>query len=127
MRSVLVLIDAVIKLILGTVLVAFPMEIFQLLGLPLEMPPFYANILGALLMGISIVLLAGLTQSVRPRQWLTLDGVVVLNMFVLLALVALLVSGRVYAPLLGHVILWALAVLLTILTLVEGLVSGRGK
>ena len=57
MRSTLLMIDAAINLALGFLLLIFPLDLFQFLGLPLEVPSFYASILGGVLVGLGIALL----------------------------------------------------------------------
>jgi hypothetical protein len=125
MRSTLLIIDAVINIVLGTFLVASPLRLFQLLGLPLEVPSFYATILGGVLMGIGIALLMGLSPERAPGRWLGLGGAMVINLFGALTLSVLLVSGRIFTPLRGYLILWALVFLFVIIGLLEWWISGK--
>jgi hypothetical protein len=119
MRSTLLIIDAVIDLALGTLLIIFPLRLFQLLGLPVEVPPFYGIILGGVLIGIGIALLMGLSPKVGREGWLGPGGAMIINLFGALALAALLASGRIYISLRGYLILLGLLFLLVVLSIVE--------
>jgi len=122
MRTVLLIIDAVIDLVLGFFLVFFPMKVLALLGLPVEAPPFYAIILGGVLIGIGLALLMGSAAEKRQADGLGLGGALIINLFAALALAALLISGRIYLSLIGYLILLGLLVFLLLLCGAELLV-----
>lgn len=115
----MLLIDAIINLILGLLLLAFPLDVFQLLGLPVEAPPFYANILGAVLVGIGIALLTEHFGASSGTTGLGLGGAVVINLYVALILIILLIGGRLHIPLRGHLVLWGLVIILVAISGVE--------
>jgi hypothetical protein len=56
MKSIrsLIFADAVIKLVLGVLLIVFPNSVVTFLGLPPADPSFYPSVLGAVLFGIGI-------------------------------------------------------------------------
>jgi len=108
----MLILDALINFILGFLLLAFPLELFQFLGLPIETPPFYANILGAVLVGIGIALLTEYFRGSGRTVGLGLGGAIIINLYGALVLAILLVSGKLGIPLHGRVTLWALIVLL---------------
>jgi len=56
-HKALLLIDGVVNLILGLLLILYPVGIVELLGLPPTETYFYAIILGAVLFGIGIALM----------------------------------------------------------------------
>jgi len=123
MRTVLLIIDAVINLVLGFFLVLFPVKVLELLGLPVEAPPFYAIILGGVLIGIGLALLMGLSAEACRADRLGLGGALIINLFAALALASLLISGRIYIPLSGYLILLGLLFFLLLLCGIELLVS----
>jgi hypothetical protein len=108
----MLILNAIINLILGFLLLAFPLDVFQLLGLPVEVPPFYANILGGVLVGIGIALLTEHFRGSRGMVELGIGGAMVINLYASLVLVVWLVSGRLNIPLRGHMVLWGLVIIL---------------
>jgi hypothetical protein len=123
MRTTLFIIDAVVDLALGFFLVFFPVKVLELLGLPVEAPPFYAVILGGVLIGIGIALLFEACNGHRRVNGLGLGGAMIINLFAALTLAALLISGRMFIPLRGYLILLGLTFFLLLLCGVELLVS----
>jgi hypothetical protein len=119
MRILLLIIDAIVNLVLGFFLVFFPLNVVDLLGLPVEIPPFYGIILGAVLIGIGIALLMELSPGAEKEGWLGLGGAMIINLFAALALVSLLIGGRIYLPLRGYVIILTLLLFLLLLSVVE--------
>lgn len=115
----MLLLDAIINLLIGFLLLVFPLDVFQLLGLPVEAPPFYANILGAVLVGIGIALLTEHFGTSRGTAGLGLGGAVVINLYAALILVIWLVGGRLNIPLRGHLVLWGLVIVLVAISGVE--------
>ena len=55
--SALLTVDAIVNLVLGSLLIVFPTGLVSLLGVPAAEPAFYPSILGAVLFGIGIALL----------------------------------------------------------------------
>ena len=127
MKSTLLIIDAVINLILGFLLLAFPLDVFQLLGLPVEVLPFYANILGGVLVGIGIALLTEHFRRLGGMAGLGLGGAMVINLYAGLVLVIWLVSGKLNIPLRGYIVLWGLATILVTISGVELRTQRRKK
>jgi hypothetical protein len=122
LRIVMLTIDAVVDLALGFFLVLFPVKVLGFLGLPVEAPPFYAVILGGVLIGIGIALLSGLSTKRRGQDGLGLGGALFINLFGALALASLLIGGRIYISLVGYLILLGLLIFLLLLCSVELLV-----
>ncbi len=114
----MLLVDAAINLILGLLLVIFPLELFEFLGLPLEAPPFYASILGAVLVGIGIALLIEHGSGSETSGGLGLGGALTINLCAAMVLAAWLISGRISLPFRGFLVLGGLV---TILVAMSGL------
>jgi hypothetical protein len=122
MRTILLIIDAIVDLILGFFLILFPVKVLGLLGLPVEAPPFYAIILGGVLIGIGIALFLGLSNAQPTRDGLGLGGALIINLFAALALASLLIVGRISVSLIGYLILLGLLIFLLLLCGAELLV-----
>jgi hypothetical protein len=115
----MLILDAIINLILGFLLLAFPLDVFQLLGLPVEAPPFYASILGAVLVGIGVALLTEQYRGPGRSVGLGLAGAIIINLYAALVLAALLVSGKLSIPFRGYMVLWGVVILLLIISAFE--------
>ena len=105
----LLMIDAVINLLLGLLLAIYPKSIINVLGIPYVENTFYPNILGAVLIGIEIALVA---QVKEPGTGLGLRGAVAINMCGGLFLAGWLLFGELGIPVHGKLILWILVVVL---------------
>jgi hypothetical protein len=123
----MLILDAIINLVLGFLLLAFPLDVFQLLGLPMEAPPFYANILGAVLVGIGIALLTEKFRGPGGAMGLGLAGAIIINLYAALVLTAWLVSGKLGIPFRGYMVLWGLVILLLLISGVEFKIHRRRK
>jgi hypothetical protein len=119
----LLVIDALVNLILGVLLLAFPRGLVEFLGLPPAASPFYPNILGAVLFGIGLALLIG---RFRPA-WggLGLGGAIAINLSGGVVLALWLLAGGLALPARGTAFLWALVLLLVVISGVEGLARAR--
>lgn len=125
-RALLAL-DAAINLALGALLLlTWPCgeQLYRLLGVPPAEPPFYASILGAVLVGIAIALLLEHRHADRPTPLgLGLGGAVAINLCGGIVLTAWLIFGRLDMPARGWVLLGTLDALLVGIGVVE-LVAG---
>jgi hypothetical protein len=108
-NNLLLKIDAVINLLLGTFLGLFPGPTITTLGLPSTESYFYVSILGAVLFGIGIALFVQVRNS---GQGLGLSGAIAINMCGGLCLAVWLLFGSVSATGLGMAIMWALVLVL---------------
>ena len=75
-RSLLLLVDAIINLLLGVLLLFFPARLVEAIGIPATEQSFYPSILGAVLFGIGVALLI----QRRNDRGLGLTGAVAINL-----------------------------------------------
>jgi hypothetical protein len=112
-------IDACINLILGLLLMLTPLGIADLLGVPTPITPFYALILGAVLLGIGLALITEIFKDRLGVSGLGLGGAVCINLCGAGVLVIwLLISGQAL-PLRGQLLLWSIAILVLGLSTIE--------
>ena len=115
----LLLVDAAVNLILGVVLLLYPVGIVKLLGLPPTNTYFYASILGAVLFGIGIALLIERFGESKNVRGLGLAGAIAINFSGAGALVGWLVVSPFNIPTRGRVILWSVAIAVLLIGLAE--------
>ncbi len=111
-------VDAALNLALGIVLAALPAPVIAFLGLPTPDPPFYARVLGGVLLGVGGAL-ALESRRGSPFTGLGLAGAVAVNLAAGTVLAGLLVAGGLRLPLRGSLLLWTLVVALVLLSLLE--------
>jgi hypothetical protein len=123
-KKITLIIDAVINLILGVLLLAFNPHLSSDLGIPGSNTDFYPNILGGVFIGITLALIIE-TFRKKEKEWvgLGLIGAICINICGGLVLTLWLISGRLTLPLKGEIVLWALALVLLVISLLELLFS----
>lgn len=119
--TILLKTDAAINLILGILLMAFPLRLVKTLGLPTVDPSFYASILGGVLFGIGLALLIECYRKSNGLTGLGLAGAIAINLCGGFILAIWLLYGNLNLPLRGQILLWFLFLLLVGLSLIEGL------
>ncbi len=107
----LLLIDAVINLILGSLLLFFPSTTADFLGVPPIVPRFYPGIFGAILFGIGLALLIERVKFLGLTG-LGLGGAVAINLSGGITLAGWLLFGGLSLPVRGLVFLWGLVFIL---------------
>ena len=115
----LLTIDAVINMILGIVLLFFPLGLDQLLGLPIPINYFYTTVLGGVLLGIGIALLQERLAGQKNIRGLGLNGAIVINFCGASVLIFWLVFSDLNIPVRGIVLLWAIVILVFIIGILE--------
>ena len=115
----LLYIDAAINLGLGVLLVPFPVGVAEWIGLPIPDHLFYARILGGVLFGIGIALLIEVRRSEGSFVGLGLGGAVAINLCGGGVLIFFLLFGDLGLSIQGTVFLWALAIVLVVISLFE--------
>jgi hypothetical protein len=125
-KSLLLLIDALINLILGFVLIFFSHGLIRFFGLPETETFFYPNIFGGVLLGIGIALLVE-WKSRELGMGLGLIGAIIINICGGTVLALWLLFGKLDIPAGGRVFLWCLVLVLIGLSLLEGVTDTYRK
>jgi hypothetical protein len=119
MQNSLLFIDGVINLILGILLLIFPLSVVTFLGLPGTEGQFYAQILGAVLTGIGIALFIERFRQPHQLVGLGLAGAISINLCGGIVLSLWLLFGSLSLSLYGTITLWLLVLILIGLSLFE--------
>jgi hypothetical protein len=121
-RTILI-VDAVVNLVLGLLLlmvVPFPERLPRFFGVPVPAQPFYPSLLGGVLVGIGIALLLECRRRGRPGLvGLGLGGAIAINLCGGILLIGWLIAGDLDLPPRGQAFLWAIAVILVVVSSVE--------
>ena len=118
-KKSILLIDAIINFVLAFLLGIFPKDVISFLGLPVVSNPFYASILGGVFFGIGIALLISRSAKNRSSDGLGLRGAIAINLSGGFVLALWLLFGSLDVPTHGKIIMWALVVILFVLSAVE--------
>lgn len=111
----LLLVDAIANLVLGSLLLSFPLGVDHLLGLPTAESSFYPSILGGVIFGIGIALLL----ARAGRSGLGIDGAIAINLVGAGVLIAWLIARPSLIPTRGLVTLWIVAVVVAGIGVIE--------
>ncbi len=123
-KGALLMIDAIINLALGALLLIAPH--FTIFGLPSTNTYFYANILGAVLVGIGFALLVEWYGNPRIRG-LGLSGAIAIN-FIGGGVVAVwLIIHPFEMPLRGYIVLWVVVVIVIGTGIAEVIIETRRR
>jgi hypothetical protein len=122
----LLFIDAVINLLLGSLLLLYPLGIADWLGVPVAASAFYPTILGGVLIGIGLALLIEARGGMRGARGLGMAGAIAINLCGAGVLAVWLVAMPPAIPLRGMILLGAIAVAVLGLALIE-LFTGFGR
>jgi hypothetical protein len=109
--KILLIIDSIVNLLLGILLLLFPIGIIDFLGLPQTNTNFYPSILGAVILGIGLALFSELAGHAKRFRGLGLGGALLINIIGSLVLIFWLVFGSLTIPLKGQIILWAVGLI----------------
>lgn len=126
MKNRLLIIDGVVNMVLGTLLLLFPSGMLRLLGLPPVHHHLYTSLLGAVIFGIGVALFIELFYGDRNARGLGIAGAIAINLCGGGVLLLWLVVKPFDLPMRGQVLLWAVAILVLTIGLIE-LVSGSWK
>jgi hypothetical protein len=118
-HEILLTIDGVINLVLGILLLLFPVGMAEMVGVPKSPMNFYPTILGAVIFGIGIALLIERYGFSRNIRGLGLGGAIAINVCGAIALLIWLLCFPLDIPLRGYVILWSLAIVVLLVGIVE--------
>ena len=118
-HNFLLTLDAIINLILGFLILLFPIGMDRWLGVPEAHDYFYSTILGAVLFGIGIALLIERRGSKKHVRGLGLGGAIAINFFGSFFLLIFMIFGELEIPVRGYVILWSIILIVFITGLLE--------
>lgn len=121
-HSRVLLVDAAINLALGSLLVTFPPQVVQALGVPMVENAFYPSILGGVLIGIGVALLIEYFRDSGELVGLGLGGAIAINLCGGIVLAIWLLSGGLNLPPRGKFFLWVLVAILVGVSSLEWLV-----
>lgn len=113
------LIDGIVNLILGILLLLFPLGIAEVLGVPQPSSHFYPTILGGVIFGIGIALLLEAYGHRHRIRGLGLGGAIAINICGASILALWLILEPPYIPLRGRIILWGVTVVVMGIGLLE--------
>ena len=122
----LLLIDGIVNLLLGVLLMLFPIGIAEFFGLPIPSTHFYATILGGVIFGIGLALGLEWWRGNGNLRGPGLAGAIAINLSGGGVLFYWLLSANLGIPLRGMILLWLVDILVLGIGLVE-LVSGAWK
>ena len=100
-HKILIIIDCIVNLLLGVLLLLFPIGIIDLLGLPATNTKFYPSILGAVIFGIGLALLLELAGYEKHVRGLGLGGAIIINIVGSIVLLCWLIFGSLTIPMRG--------------------------
>jgi hypothetical protein len=115
----LLAVDAVINLILGVILLLFPLGIPSQLGLPAPNSYFYTSILGGVLFGIGLALLLEWRFGNGSIRGLGIAGAIAINLAGGGVLLIWLLRTDLALPAGGRILLWLVDILVLGIGLVE--------
>ena len=118
-NNILLLIDGIVNLLLGVLLLLFPLGAAQLFGVPQPNSNFYPTILGAVIFGIGIALLLESYGKPHGMHGLGIAGAIAINFCGAGVLTIWLVYDPFNLPIRGYIILWSIAILVLALGFIE--------
>lgn len=118
-RSGLLVIDGIGNVVLGGLLLCFPVRLAIWLGIHNAGSGFYASLFGAVLVGIGLALLIEVVPRSQQTRGLGLFGALTINLCFGVVLGGWLVFGHLQLPARGLVVLWALVAILVGLSSLE--------
>jgi len=107
-EPILLFLNALINLALGILLILFPYELMNALGIPIPKNTFYVILLGTALVGIGLALLVERFRSALGLTGLGLTGAMLVNTSVATALTLCLIYGDLDIPRNGYIVLWGI-------------------
>jgi hypothetical protein len=117
--EILLLIDGVVNVVIGVILLCYPLGIGDYLELPKSNNNFYPVILGAVIFSIGIALLIERKYHDRGIRGLGIEGAITINLIASAALIIFLIFSNITISTLGSIILWFIGILVFIIGLVE--------
>ena len=110
-KNLLLVVDGIVNLVLGIMLIFFPIQLMDAFDLPKVEMFFYINILGAVLFGIGIALLLECFAGKRGVTGLGIGGAIPINICAVGVLIFWLASGRLELSQSGAIFLWSITII----------------
>ena len=118
-QEILLFIDGLMNVLLGLLLILFPFGIAEFLGVPIPCTNFYPTILGGVIFGIGIALFIERYGYKNGIRGLGLGGAIAINFCGGLVLFVWLLIEPFDLPTRGRFILWAVALLVFMVGIIE--------
>jgi len=115
----LLILDSVVDIILGLLLLLFPIKLAHFLGLPIPDSAFYPSILGGVLIGIGLALLIDIFNKRPHLNGLGIRGAIVINLCGAGTLMFWMIFGNLEIPPQGRIFLWFVAILIFLIGILE--------
>ena len=115
----LLIVDGIIKLILGLLLLLIPFGIASFLGVPEPVSYLYPCVLGAVLFGIGLSLILEGRGGSKGIRGLGIAGAIVINFCGAGALLGWLLRSPIDLPVRGRMLLWSICVVVILVGVVE--------
>ena len=115
------LIDGIVNLVLGILLLLYPLGVAEIIGVPKPVSNFYPTILGGVIFGIGVALLLEAYGQKRRIRGLGLGGAIAINFCGAGILVLWLIFEPLNLPLRGMITLWIVAIVVLGLGIFETL------
>ena len=117
--KILLSIDCIVNILLGILLLSFPVGLADILGLPNQTTNFYPSMLGAVIFGIGLALFFELIGYHKRFRGLGLGGAILINLVGSIVLICWLLFGSLSIPLKGQIILWSVALIVFAIGIAE--------
>lgn len=117
--ELLLMIDGIINILLGILLLLFPIGVSDILGVPGSNLHFYPTILGGVILGIGIGLIVERYGYKNKIRGLGLGGAIAINLCGAFVLIIWLIIDPFTLPIRGYVILWSIAIIVLFLGIME--------
>ena len=118
-HQALLLIDGIVNLVIGLILLLYPLGMDEILGLPQSQINIYPTILGGVIFGIGLALIIERFGFGKNIRGLGIAGAIVINYCGGLTLLAWLLFYPLDIPIHGYIILWIVAVIVLLIGIVE--------
>ena len=118
-KSMLLLLDGTVNLLLGVFLLFSPVDLADALGVPLHRNSFYPTLLGGVLLGIGLALFIQRYGEPRGITGLGIAGAIAINLCGGGAFLFWLILGDLRIPTRGQAALWTVAVVVLLIGIVE--------
>ena len=115
----LLFLDGVANLVLGALLLFFPLGVAEFFGVSVSESNFYPTILGGVIFGIGIALLIERYGFEKQIRGLGLGGAMAINICGSFVLLGWLIFAPPAIPLRGTILLWSIGLLVLGIGLVE--------